>query len=737
MKRIRSSFTALAAAAAMLVSACRAVGMPKPAAGGGGTGAEPYAVRTLLREYTAADPETGIGVYGRYTELQPEEGAPETLKKAAEDCNRRAEQAVRAYVDAHVPGAAGAGTAGNGAAGTGAAGNSASGTGAAGINAEDVRRNEGNFLFTTYAYIATVTRADESLFSILETELVSEKPLSPGRRVTMGYSCKFRGTTWETGSGREIALSELTGDADPSQMMKEALTARYGVEDLAHTGPADYAWTADALGIRFFFHSGAVPEEKRQEAGFTGGWAVTAAVPYASLKGEAAATAANAPASYIALIDRETDYRLPGSGFSVRITEKDGDVVLRKTPDRGDAEDLIIEYADQHSEFYAMRAQDGFYLLRDRIAWGEGFLYDFSRPDGGFGRFASRNVQYFDSFLREVGLALPYNPNCVHMCERRRSFGEASYDEASFIPHGHYRFSVPQDGRYKRFQLADESLSIDTYNVACRLLEDFTVSRVDGAGGELGESVLKAGSALLLETVTGEGSLYLSPREQQQNGGGDYLYGCRLPDGTGARFVSKYESTIFSGGAYMNRFTKPVSLWEAQFEIPPAPEEAFTVRIGGTDYPVIPDYTKKDHVGEEIDFGGARWWEAEGWPGSYRATEEDRTEMKNGHFSHDVLAGNPEELTMEISAEGHVVLSCLGEVFEGDLPEKRFYRTDPAVSMTSKPGLERRTFVIRLREGEDHSEPRLVSLFSEGLPATNEPSKVPAIEIYMTKTGPR
>ena len=46
---------------------------------------------------------------------------------------------------------------------------------------------------------------------------------------------------------------------------------------------------------------------------------------------------------------------------------------------------------------------------------------------------------------------------------------------------------------------------------------------------------------------------------------------------------------------------------------------------------------------------------------------------------------------------------------------------------------ERRTFQIILREGKSHSVPTKIEFYSEGLPATNEPSKVPPISVYMTR----
>lgn len=52
---------------------------------------KPYAVKTVLKECSAVDADTGTGIYARYTELIAPEAAPETLKQAIAECNRRAE----------------------------------------------------------------------------------------------------------------------------------------------------------------------------------------------------------------------------------------------------------------------------------------------------------------------------------------------------------------------------------------------------------------------------------------------------------------------------------------------------------------------------------------------------------------------------------------------------------------------------------------------------------------------
>ena len=575
-----------------------------------------------------------------------------------------------------------------------------------------------------------MTRADQTAFSFLETEFTMN-----GGRGSSDIVYRFRGMTCDTESGEEIALADLVGDEEAcSGLLREALSSKYGITDLAATEPSAYAWTADALGVRFYFHSEAVSAEKLWELKEYSPRAVTVGLPYAGLTGKKAEALSAVPESYIAMMDKETEYDLPHGDMTVQLTGTDDAVSIRIRKDSGETSDLQIEYADRQSDFYMIRAEGGFYLFRERIGYQEGFFYDFSKPDGGFGRFAYNTCQYFDSFMREIRLAVPYNPYYVHMAEIRRSFGETSYDSSSFVPHGHYAFPNDPGARYKRFLLTDGSLQIDTYNVACRLLEDFTAMGVDAESNETGEVTVQAGRTLFFESVTGEAARYDDPPKRSYYHPSVYV--CRLTDGSRIRFESSGESTVYVGDkGYMNRFTEPISLGEAQLEAEPAPAETFRVRIGGKDYPLIPDYSKPDHTGEEIDFGEDIWWQVEGYTGRYVCTEEDLQDMQGAYFTQEALSDPENKTELVIGKDGQVAFTCNGETFTGSLPKKRYYRTNVYIAMESETAY--RTFHIRLREGEYHSVPGKIEFYSEGEPATNEPSKVPPIAVYLTHVKDR
>ena len=671
------------------------------------SGGEPYEVRTDLKEYTAYDPYTKKGAYGRYTELSVEGQAPDTLVSAAEKYNRSAEEAVKARVDASVRIRA-------------AQAISRKSLLDAGLADDE---------YITIGYIVNVTRADDTAFSFLVTEY--EK--GPGNS-SSDIVYTFTGSTFDTESGEEILLSDLAGDEETcSENLKKAVSAKYGLADFAETDPSDYAWTADAVGIRFYFNSDTVSRDDRWDIGDYEMRVITTAFPYSDLPGAAAEDLADVPESYIAMLERDILYDLPCGDMSILLTgTDDSESVLRILHDDGKADNLIIEHGDKLSDFYIIRAEGGFYLFRERSRYQEGFFYDFSRPDGGYGRFAYNTCQYFDSYLREIGLAVPYNPHCAHMAEVRRSFGEKSYGSGSFVPHGYYSFPSDPDTRYKIFVLSDDSLRIDAGNTACRLLADISATQIDEEGNELGEITVPAGKYLFFETVTGTASRYNIPPRRSERG--TYFYECRVSDGTRIRFESTVESSVKTGMGFMNRFTEPVPLARAMSddgsgETPSV--ETFYVRIGGKDYPLIADYSLPSHMGEQIDFGGDIWWQAEGYPGTYVLTDEDREEMQDAWLTPGSVSDPEIGASLVISDDGQAVLDCFGEVFYGTLPEKRYYQTDVSIAMESDT--EGRFFQIRLREGEDHSVPEKIECFAEGEPATNEPSTVEPLLVYLTR----
>ena len=701
--------------------------------GKAGAGSGSYAVRTTLKELTSVDPDKGIGVYGRYTELTASGDVPEALSRALAEVNARAKETVetraaRFLAENKYPAAA----------------QSASGSSDDG---SDSGSADGRYRCRNISYIVNVTRADEFLFSILETEWESGIGSAEGEQLDPVKNCFFHSAVYDTKSGNALSLSDFLKDPGSLPVrLNDALKNKYASDGLYAAGTNGAgangssgangtggngagaketpAWTADYLGLRFYLDGAMVPEEKRDELGLYSGEAVHVSIPYTALDGPLSETAAAAPESFIAQIEKNTEYALPHDKRTIRV-EKAADssgseayrIVIREDKDE---KAWWLEHAGDASAFYVFRSQGGYYFYRLEEREDLGYVYSFASPDGGFDRFANQNAQCFDSFLNELSLAVPSNPDCVHMRERARKFMDPVPGfKTSFTPNGHYAF-LPEAGRGRKwlhFSLIDDTLSLDSGNVGCRLLHELTAAELDENGNEGGKVVIPAGEVLHFLRVSGESELYyyMSPQySMYQSGVRDYLYDCVLSDGRPVRLVTRYESSLFVDDMYLDRIGEPVMLGAVQKdktghdEVP----EHF-VEIGGKKYKLIRDLSLRSEVGEEIDFGSDIWWKVERYTGTFTAENEDAE--------------------LILSPDGNAVFTYEGRAFTGKLPEKRYYRDNVYIYMES--GYEHRTFQIIVEDKLPPHDPsfKKIRFYSEGLPATNEPSKVPPIEVELVR----
>ena len=137
------------------------------------------------------------------------------------------------------------------------------------------------------------------------------------------------------------------------------------------------------------------------------------------------------------------------------------------------------------------------------------------------------------------------------------------------------------------------------------------------------------------------------------------------------------------------------------------------MEIGGKEYKLITDLSLKTEAGEEIDFDGDVWWIAEHYVGAFSSEEE--------------------EAQLVISGDGEARFTYQGTVYTGKLPEKRYYRRDVEIPMEAE--YESRTFTIRVEDELPPHDPSFseILFWSEGEPATNEPSRVPPIEVELVR----
>ena len=663
-------------------------------------GSAPYAVKSELRELFSVDPRKGIGVYGRYTELTAQGEVPEALSRVLAEANARAKESVEAkaaryLAENHFPPAAG------------------------GMSVTE------RYRYHNISYIVNVTRADDVLFSILETETESGIGIDQSDWINPLQTGTFRASVYETESGRLLTPEDFLQDPGSlPERLEAALANKYSYTGLyPGAGQGTPAWTADYLGLHFYFDGTMIPDQKLQELGANSRKAVHVSIPYTALDGPLVEAAAGTPENFIAQLEKNTEYALPFDKRVIRIEKAVNDggyeqyrLVIR---DNSGTKAWWLEYANDASDFFVFRSGNGYYFYRLEDGSSEGFIYNFASPDGGFDRFAHQNAQIFDSFLHELCLAVPYDPECVHMRERTRKFMDSVNGmNTTYVPHGHYAFR-PEPGRgrtWLHFALTDDVLVLDSHNVGCRLLHEISATGLDDVGNETGEVTVPAGEVLKFLRVDGESELYYymsSQYSMYSSGARDYFYDCALSDGRLVRLVTRYENSFFVDGMYMDRIGEPVTLGAAQYEAGLGEVQEHSVEIGGKEYKLIRDLSLKSEYGEEIDFNGDIWWIVENYVGTFTSEDGDAK--------------------LVISENGDVSFDFEGKHFTGKLPERRFYHRDVMVYMEA--GYERRTFQIIVTDDLPDHDPSFtgIEFYSEGLPATNEPSTMPPIMVNLVR----
>ena len=699
----------------------------------------PYEVRHTLREYVKFDPEKGIGGYGRYTEISLQEDAPGTMRKTVSEANARAKESVISRVDALMeendfpvrePG---------------------------GRVTEDIR-------YAQYSYILTVTRADDALFGILETDMQKNVPdYDPISGYVWGEGethCIFRAASYDTETGKELALADLSSDtAALSDRLSLALKQKYGVTDFADTAAADaFVWTADYLGVRFYFQRDKVDAKKWEEVNAyfsqNNTRTVHVSLPYCFFDGAYKEKASRVPESFIAQIDRGYAYALPyeKKTVGVEVLEDDKPYAVTFTDRKGRKSTWVLDYGDAMDDYFLLRAEGKYCFIR-QVSEREAFCYNFDHPDGGYGRFQNQGIQYFSSFLGECQLALPFSPACAYMCEEQhRSFGEDWSDQRRGTAGGHYAF-LTEPGRgvlWTHFVLKDDALFLDMENVALRLLQDIRVTELDAAGHETGDYMMEKGDLLMPYRVQGEAKAYFyyAKDYQMYEGVRDFVYDCTTGSGKHVRLYTRGENDPYYDGIYLSRITEASTKGEAEFPPLPVEEKQTLVRIRDTYYPLIPDPSARSHLYENIDFGGENWWDVMGYTGTWEMTKADLEESER-------LDEGVTTARLVIGVDGSVTLDVGEEHYEGQLPVETGYSTVTEIEMdgprkngnmrlirmeTEKATDDLRDEVWNERGNDMEDIVAMIPAFDRvschfaGLPATNEPSKEHPMEVYLTRS---
>ena len=697
--KILVSITLVISAMLLLGCAPEKSGSDKPQPAAAVSDIRAYDIRSDLKEMTLADPEKGIGVYGRYTELTAEGDVPEVLSKTLSEVNERAKEAVENKAKQFLE-------------------KNDFPVLAAGSAVTD------HYRYRNISQIVNVTRADSVLFSILETEMEGGIGDANGEWIDETQTCIFHSFVYDTKSGKALTLADFLQNPDSlNEQLEQALLNKYSDAGIYIGGEQEIpAWTADYLGLRFYLDGEKISDDYRQNQGSYSRKAVHVSVPYSALDGPFSETAAATPESFIAQIEKNTEYALPYDNRTICVEKAENSygsesyriVIQDEKGEKG----WWLEYADDDSDYYVFRARDGYYFYRLEDMQDRAYVYNFASPDGGFDRFENQNAQCFDSFLHELYLAVPYNPDCVHMRERLRKFMDSvSGLNTSYAPNGHYAF-LPEQGRgrtWLHFSLIDNMLALDSRNIGCRLLHEINAAELDEEGNEAGETVIPVGEVLRFLRVDEENELYYYMSTQYyMHQSNDYQYDCMLTDGRQVRLVNRLADSFYVDGMYLDRIAEPVTLGAAQYEAGQGSIPEHFVEIGGKEYKLITDLSLKTESGEEIDFDGDIWWKVENYVGTFLSEDADAE--------------------LIISEDGEASFKYDGTVYTGKLPEKRYYRTYVQIPMEAQN--ERgRTFQISVKDNLPWHDPsfKRIELYSEGEPATNMPSDVPPIEAELVR----
>ena len=125
-----------------------------------------------------------------------------------------------------------------------------------------------------------------------------------------------------------------------------------------------------------------------------------------------------------------------------------------------------------------------------------------------------------------------------------------------------------------------------------------------------------------------------------------------------------------------------------------------------------------DGRGAEIDYGDLKWWQEEGFTGTWVMTDEDRT--------YPELTASEAEFT--VNEDGSAVLTLDGVVWKGAVSEKRYYKTG---------------IYLPLEKDGDHRSCTVISFFEDSYkqieiywyPGPVPEEQLPPIDVCLTQVG--
>lgn len=722
-------FLALLAAAVVVLAGCST---PTPSSSSNPDSENPSAstrkdvsdveqlqIRTVRHEIAEIGEATGNGAYGEYTEVVLESEGYDALATMLEERNAQASAHTQQRVAGHAndPNAEGVTEAGRMDLALGGADSTVEAT-----------------PFINFLNETAVTRADSNLLCLLETEGAENEG--------WGDKVRFTSHVYDAHTGRELALADLVTDTSQlPTLIDVALHDKYLVDGMFNENEDatavvrgklasnTLAWTADYLGMRFYFDSADFSNADACHGMYV-------SIPYAAHPDLFADVCATVPDNFIAQLEYGVAYALPddAEARSVRITRTHDEDAAAPGLLGNAPSSMSLNSGWTFTVQIGQEAREGFTPMAE--ASNTPWFYDVYRQDyapclvRADGRyyvygFGDRNSDDYkttvfnlndgdctlvkeldEGFVAQACYtkwAFPYNPASVVMADRDCL---ASYDRITF------ERDCAIDAETGLPSPAAAEYSAHTVNEAykMRMAVAATTTAEDGSLGNA--TTVPEGTVCILES----GARY------------DH-YNMRLDDGSRMR-LDYDASTRKIDGHYPADIMSVVPAAAATTANVESGPRQRTVWQHGREVPLVPETGNIVGTGAIIDYGATPWWVAEEFVGAWTTTEEDRTLMAEWYSD-----GNPpNDGKLTIGEDGTFTFVFGGEAYEGTLDDTRGWGVSAGGSMHRAGGTGGRSIWFDYtQESESDKTWTRIEFHAEGLPYPMH-EEVPPIDCLLTRS---
>ena len=667
---------------------------------------EQLALDTARRSYAEIDEEAGIGGYGEWTEIELVSTGYDALEAALAQRNELVAARAVERVHDHVT------NPDLSAISEARAWDEMLGGVETDVEAPD---------FVNYLSAGVVTRADTALTCILEARGAEDEG--------WGNRLSFTSHVYDSQTGEELALEDLVADTSLlPDLVSEALHRKYILEDMFEEeedaaaivrgkleNPAEHgelAWTADYLGMRFYFGSDDFAHADTYHGMYV-------SLPYHENPDLFAPICQALPEDFVAQIEYGVAYELPGDAQAraVCITRAHNDNVegnwgwtFRVAV--GTVDDGAFEQTGEalySCWFYDICRQD--YTPSLVCADGRYCVYGFGDRDSGSLHTSVFSIQDDGiALVRESreGLwsgvpytvwAFPSNPAQVTLAATDCL---ASYDRIVF--------------ERTAALVGDGTTEPEASSYAAHTVNECYATRI-----EVGGFLLSDDGSVGEATVIPAGSIcYLA-------GGAAYdHYDMRLEDGRLVRL--EYDPQHYEiDGHYTRDIFVIVPTAAAESCVTPIGPRERLVWVHGREVPLVPETGNITGAGAIIDYGDSVWWIEEEFVGTFVQVDA----------LPSFFGGNLITTTLTIREDGTfsftVAANGLEDAYEGVLSATRGWGVYASGEMrpADGSGYARQVWLdyADAGDGEDYS---VVEFFSEQLPYPMS-EQTPPYHCYLTR----